>query len=84
MPSIEQIITETAARCQDVGIKLCRALPTVIIHDMAGTQFSIYMDGADAQEFVKHLDELVEAAPDVMMDQLIKCVASPYVENYWN
>jgi ABC-type uncharacterized transport system permease subunit len=84
MPSIEQVITDMASRCQDVGIKLCRALPTVVIHDLAGDQFSIYMDGPDAQEFVKQLDELIEAAPDVTMDQLIKCVASPYVENYWN
>ena len=82
--SIESIIAQDAADCADVSVKLCRKLPTVTIRDDNGVQEDIFMQGHDADEFIKALDGLIEQAPDATMDAALKHLAKPYVDCIWN
>lgn len=84
MPSLEQVIQQTAALCPDVSVTLCRTLGTVTIHDDEGVQDDIFMQGDDADQFIAEFDALIEKAPDVLFDDAIKSLAHPYVECLWN
>lgn len=82
--SIKTIIEQNAAFCQDVSVTVCRKLPTVTIHDQSGVNEDIFMQGDDADEFIKAFDGLVEEAPDVLFVDALKHLALPYVECIWN
>lgn len=82
--SIEAIIAQDAEHCADVSVRLCRKLPTVTIRDDTGAQEDIFMQGNDADEFIKALDGLIEQAPDATVDAALKHLARPYCECIWN
>lgn len=82
--SIKTIIEQDAAFCQDVSVTVCRSLPTVTIHDQSGVNEDIFMQGDDADEFIKAFDGLVEEAPDVLFVDALKHLALPWVECCWN
>lgn len=60
-------------------------METVCIRDGSGEFEDIFMQGQDAAQFIKELDDLVEHAPDdLLMEDAIKSIAAPYCENIWN
>lgn len=83
--SIETIIKQDAAFCSDVSVTICRGLPSVTIHDDSEMQNEdIFMQGDDADEFIKAFDLLIEEAPDVLFEDALKHLALPYVECVWS
>lgn len=82
--SIKTIIEQDALFCKDVSVTVCRKLPTVTIHDQSGVNEDIFMQGDDADEFIKAFDGLIEEAPDVLFDHALKHLAFPWVESCWN
>lgn len=82
--SIKTIIEQDALFCKDVSVTVCRKLPTVTIKDQSGVNDDIFMQGDDADEFIKAFDGLVEEAPDVLFVDALKHLALPWCEVCWN
>ena len=83
--SIKTIIEQDAEFCRDVNVTICRTLNTVKIHDDAGINQDILMEGEDAQEFISALDGLVETAPDdISIGDAVKHLALPWCEACWH
>lgn len=82
---LKSIVTDAASRIPDVSVKVSRALETVCIRDGSGEFEDIFMQGQDAAQFIKELDDLLETGPDDLdMDVAIKSLAAPYCETIWN
>lgn len=81
---LEEIIKADAAYCREVSVKVCRKHDTVEIRDVTGDQEDIYLQGEDGYEFIVKLDGLIDQAPDVTFEDVMKHMAKPYVDNYWH
>lgn len=85
MVSLKSIVIEQAARIPDVSVKISRTMETVCIRDDEGEFEDIFMQGHDAAQFIKELDDLIEKAPDdLLFEDAVKSLAAPYCENIWN
>lgn len=82
--SIETIVAQDAEYCRNVSIKICRSFSWVTIRDDEGVQEDVFMQGDDAEGFIKAFDGLCEEAPDITFEDALRHLAKPYVENIWN
>jgi len=81
--NLEQIINEDAQVCANVTVKICRRFPTVTISDEKCVNHNIFMQGDSASLFIEEFDDLLEEAPDVLLDSALRHLARQYVDVFW-
>jgi hypothetical protein len=79
---LTKIIKESAERMKDVTVDRDRDLSTVSIS--AHGKEDIFMQGEEADNFIKEVEALWEKVGEVTMDECAANVAEPYCENLWN
>lgn len=81
MPTLTEIIKADAAFLPDVTVEVDQLIGTVCISTPG--QDDIFMQGDDAEAFIKECQDLYETAGDIDMDTVELSVAKPYVECIW-
>lgn len=84
MPTLSQIIEESANRMRDVTVHVVSNYGTVCISDDKGVQEDIFMQGDDASKFISERDELWNKVGNLSKGTIELYLAEPYVECFWN
>lgn len=82
MADLQNIIEQQASRLGEAVVDINYMMGTVCISERG--QDDIFMQGDEADSFIKEVEELGEKCPDLSTDIIERSVAQPYAENLWN
>lgn len=84
MPTLSQLILDTAQRMQTVTVDVRSIYGTVCISDDKKEQEDIFLQGDDGSAFCSELNRLWNETGDLDKQTIALYLAYPYVQNIWS